>query len=106
MRNTAIEKSLSKKMRKRYLGPLIVISRNRGGAYILCELDGSVFHRPIAAFRVIPYFARTAIPIPPLDDFLDIDTQRLRELEESTLADPEELESDLAELPSHDNDGI
>jgi hypothetical protein len=106
MRNTAIEKSLSKKMRKRYLGPLIVISRNRGGAYILCELDGSVFHRPIAAFRVIPYFARTTIPIPPLDDFLDIDTHRLRELEESTLADPEELEFDLAELPPHDIDGV
>jgi hypothetical protein len=100
MRNTAIEKSLSRKMRKRYLGPLIVISRNRGGAYILCELDGSVFHRPIAAFRVIPYLARESITIPPLDDFLDIDTERLRELEQSTLADPEELEFDISDLLS------
>ncbi|KAF7350636.1 Integrase catalytic domain-containing protein [Mycena sanguinolenta] len=74
MRNTAIEKSLSRKMRKRYLGPLIVLSHNLGGAYILCELDGSVFHRPIAAFRIIPYFARTSLPLPPLDDFLDINT--------------------------------
>ncbi|KAF7343686.1 DNA/RNA polymerase [Mycena sanguinolenta] len=107
MRNTAIEKSLSRKMKKRYIGPLIVISRNRGGAYILCELDGSVFHRPIAAFRVIPYFARQTIPLPPLDDFLDIDTERLRELENSTLADPEDVEFDLDELPnapSIDND--
>ncbi|KAF8200445.1 hypothetical protein K438DRAFT_1582397, partial [Mycena galopus ATCC 62051] len=64
MRNTAIEKSLSKKMCKCYLGPLVVISHNRGGAYILCELDGSVFHQPIAAFRVIPYFARTSIALP------------------------------------------
>ncbi|CAK5264809.1 unnamed protein product, partial [Mycena citricolor] len=105
MRNTAIEKSLSRKMRKRYLGPLIVISRNRGGAYILSELDGSVFHRPIAAFRVIPYFARLKIPIPPLEDLLDISTERLRELEESILADPEDEESD-SELPGKSEDRL
>ena len=92
MRNSAIDKSIGRKMRNRYLGPLIVVSRNRGGAYILCELDGSVFHRPIAAFRVIPYFARESLSIPDLDKFLDIDTARLRELESSTLEDPEELE--------------
>jgi hypothetical protein len=99
MRNTAIDKTIGRKMRHRYLGPLIVISRNRGGAYILCELDGSVFHRPIAAFRVIPYFSRTSITLPALDEFLDLDTERLRELEQSTLADPDELEFDLSELP-------
>jgi hypothetical protein len=82
IRNTQIEKSLNRKMRPRYLGPLVVLSRNFGGAYIICELDGSVLHRPIAAFRVIPYFARKSIPLPR--DFLDIDTSRLRELEQST----------------------
>ena len=68
-------------MQPRYLGPLIVISRNRGGAYILAELDGSIFDRPIAAFRVIPYFARKSIALPPLDELLDISRQRLAELE-------------------------
>ena len=90
MRNTQIEKSLNRKMRPRYIGPLIVISRNFGGAYILSELDGSVLHRPIAAFRVIPYFARQSIPIP--DHFIDIPTARLRELEETTDIDGEEDE--------------
>jgi hypothetical protein len=42
MRNTQIEKSLNKKMRTRYIGPLIVVSHNYGGAYILSELDGTV----------------------------------------------------------------
>nr|GAT45999.1 DNA/RNA polymerase [Mycena chlorophos] len=92
MRNTAIEKSLNRKMRARYLGPLVVISRNRGGAYILAELDGAVLDRPIAAFRVIPFFARQTIPLPPLDQFVDISTARLRELEESEESDPEDDE--------------
>jgi hypothetical protein len=75
--NTAIEKALNHKMRPRYLGPLIVLSRNKGGAYIVAELDGSVFDRPIAAFQVIPYFACTRIDLPPLDELLNISQQRL-----------------------------
>ena len=49
-RNTAIKKALNHKMRARYLGPLVVISRNQGKAYILAELDGSVLDWPVAAF--------------------------------------------------------
>src|ERR1700677_2634693 len=44
MRNTKIEKSLNQKMRSRYLGPLIIVSRNYEGAYILSELNGTVLH--------------------------------------------------------------
>jgi hypothetical protein len=58
---------------------MIVVSRNYGGAYIVCELDGTVLHCPIAAFRVIPYFARSTIYLP--EEFIDIDTSRLREME-------------------------
>jgi hypothetical protein len=50
VRNTAIEKALNRKMHPRYLEPLIVLSRNKGGAYIMTELDGSVLDQPIAAF--------------------------------------------------------
>jgi hypothetical protein len=97
VRNTAIEKALNRKMRARYLGPVIVLARNKGGAYVLSELDGSVFHRPIAAFRVIPYFARRKIDLPPLDELLDISRQRLQELKDSTATDPDDEDTDNSE---------
>ena len=50
IRNTTIKKSLNRKMCVRYLGPLITISQNKGGAYIISELDGLVFDWPITAF--------------------------------------------------------
>ena len=68
-------------MRPRYIGPLVIIGRNKGGAYIICELNGSVFDRPVAAFRVVPYFARKSIPLPKLNDFLDIPTDWLQRYE-------------------------
>ena len=89
VRNTAIEKALNRKMRARYIGPLVVISRNKGGAYIICELNGSVFDRPVAAFRVIPYFARKHLTLPNLDDFLDVPPDRIREMEDSEVSDPD-----------------
>jgi hypothetical protein len=89
VRNTAIEKALNRKMRARYLGPLIVISRNKGGAYILAELDGSVFDRPFAAFRVIPYFARTKLDIPKIEELIDISNARLAEMKDADVTDPD-----------------
>ena len=98
VRNTAIEKALNRKMRARYLSPLIVISRNKGGVYIVSELDGSVLDRPIAAFRVIPYFARTALEIPPLDDLIDISEARLAQMKATTAPDPEDDLNDDEDL--------
>jgi hypothetical protein len=94
VRNTAIEKALNRKMRARYLGPLVVVSRNKGGAYIICELNGSVFDRPVAAFRVVPYFARKAIAIPDLTEYLDISTDRLRDMESSASIGDDDPEAD------------
>jgi hypothetical protein len=78
MRNTQIEKALNRKMHPRYLCPLIVVARNFGGAYVLCELDGAVLHRPIAAFQILLYLAQKSITLPP--NFIDIDVERLEEL--------------------------
>ena len=99
LRNTAIEKSLNRKMRPRYLGPYTVVSRNRGGAYILAELDGTVFDRPTAAFRVIPYFARKE-PIAVPREWLDADSLRIRELEASE--DKGEGADDFEEVDRYD----
>lgn len=84
MRNTAIESSLNKKMRPRYLGPLVVVTRNRGGAYILAELDGSVYQSTVAAFRVVPFYPRKSIVLEDIPGFgFDIDNETITELKES-----------------------
>jgi len=85
MWNTRIEYALNKKMKPQYDGPFIVISRNHGGTYILCQLDGSIFHRPITAFQLLLYHAHNSIYLP--DDMMDINTQKLWELEQSNIED-------------------
>ena len=80
----------------------MVLARNKGGAYIICELNGSVFDRPVAAFRVIPYFAQKSLPLPDLDKFIDISTERLRSMEESTTSGPDD--EDAEDMGTDDDD--
>jgi len=91
-------------MRPRYTGPLIVISRNRGGAYILAELNGALFNRPVTAFQVIPYFARKHIELPPLAKLLDVSIQRLRELENTSNTDNDEFNPEEVDQHRDDSD--
>ena len=102
MRNSAVEKSLNRKTRVRYLGPLVVVSRNKGGAYILAELDGAVFDRPIAAYRVIPYIARAEQVAVP-DGVLDVPPARIREMEASEDSGEEDAEHASVEW-AHERD--
>ena len=52
------------KMKPRYLGPMIVLRRTPNGAYRLGELDGAISKLCYAAFRLIPYHARSHSFIP------------------------------------------
>ncbi|KII82638.1 hypothetical protein PLICRDRAFT_81332, partial [Plicaturopsis crispa FD-325 SS-3] len=57
-RNPRFEKRHDTKHLPRYFGPYEVHRRNRGGAYILKELDGTIIKETFAAFRLYPYFRR------------------------------------------------
>ncbi|KAF9006320.1 hypothetical protein BDZ89DRAFT_966028 [Hymenopellis radicata] len=82
MENTRARKTLPDKAKARYFGPLVVLFRNRGGAYHLCELNGAALNYPVSACRVMPYLARAAVPLPP--GFLaDLAQERVDELEAS-----------------------
>jgi hypothetical protein len=81
IRNTGVEKSLNSKMDPRYLGPMVVIRRTKGGAYLVAELTGAMFQGRIAAFRVIPYEARREIPLPAkIHDLIDISPETLEDM--------------------------
>ena len=69
---------------------MIVVAINKGGSYILAEMNGAVWQQKVAKFRVIPYFAREKIEIPDgIMAIIDADESEL----EKICAQPEE-ESD------------
>ena len=98
MRNTSIEDHLNKKLKPRWLGPLIVIKQVSGGSYLLAEMDGSVLHKKVAKIRVIPYFARQKLMLTEeIMHLIELSEEGLKKLEEST-----EPENDIEPDPAKD----
>jgi len=80
----------------RYLGPIVVVRKLHGGAYILAELDGSVWQNRVAAFRVILYLPRKKI------DF----TREVQGLLDASEEDLKELAAEREEIPLENTDAI
>ena len=90
VRNSATETTHLRKMKPRYLGPMVVVKKTHNGAYRLAKLDGAVSRLRFAAFRLVPYYARsrTSISVTRLLDSDDFDTLNNEE-------EPEEAEEDI-----------
>jgi len=61
VKNSAIELLADRKMKPRYLGPMVIICCLKGEAFILAELDGSVWQNKVVVFRIISYLAQKEI---------------------------------------------
>lgn len=70
VKNKRYGKHDSPKWMPRYIGPMVVIKRTRGGAYRLAEVDGAVSRLKYAAFRLIPYYARSQTKL-QVTEFVD-----------------------------------
>ena len=98
VRNTRIEKELNRKMKPRYLGPMVVLCRTTSRSYLLAELDGVVSRLRYAAFWLIPYYSRpsSVIHITELTDTDDENLDKLagEDVEEPNKEDRDSYESD------------
>ncbi len=74
VRNSSVETDLGRKAKPRYIGPMVVVRRTQNGSYRLAELDGTISNLCFAAFRLVPYHARTrtSIPVTRLVDRSDL----------------------------------
>src|SRR5690606_78533 len=81
MRIPPIEDRLDRKLKPKYNGPYVVLNRNKGGAYIVAEMDGSVYQSVVAAFRLLPYHARKKIELPRnIHESIDLGPAELNKL--------------------------
>ncbi len=92
VQNMSIEKALNWKMHAWYFRPIIIVSCNKGGTYIICNLDSTLAHTPVVAFWVVPYFTRKSLNIPDIQQHIDVTVACLWQMEQTPDADPDEVE--------------
>jgi hypothetical protein len=94
--NSKVEYELSRKTKLCYLGPMIVVCRTKGGAYILAELDGAVSKLCYAAFHLLPYLLRNEAKI-SVTSITGLDEEALNSLASKNVEEPndEALDFDL-----------
>lgn len=81
IRNTTVEKSLNSKMEPRYLGPMVVVRKTKGGSYLCCEMNGAMYHSKIGRFRAIPFEQRERIRLTDkIEELIDMSAEKLDEL--------------------------
>ncbi|KAJ2911441.1 hypothetical protein MD484_g8972, partial [Candolleomyces efflorescens] len=93
VRNSRVDSSIGYKTKPRYLGPMVVVRRTKGGSYVLSELDGSVSKLRFAAYRLAPYLIRNIARI-PVTDLTDLTEEQL----DSMSYDREDPNEDSEEL--------
>ena len=52
MRHSKVESSLDKKMQPRYKGPMRVVTRSKGGSYVLAEINRAVSQERVTKFHL------------------------------------------------------
>jgi hypothetical protein len=87
--NLKVEYELSKKTKPRYLGPMVVVRRMKGGSYMLAELDGTISKLRFAAFHVIPYYPHCDERV-SVTEMTGVDNESIDEMEANKTVEPEE----------------
>jgi hypothetical protein len=70
-----------------------------GGSYLCCEMNGAMFHRKLAAFRVIPFEQHHKIEIP--DNILDLINLSGKALEKLAKEDEDKEKTESKVLQFH-----
>jgi hypothetical protein len=94
VRKKGIEGELDCKTKLRYTGPMVVVRRNRGGGYVLAEIDGSLSRLRFGATRLVPYLAREDVSV-DISHLTSLDSTVLHDLTQEPEPDADPLDWDV-----------